>query len=921
MAEELCLALLGGMRITQGGEPLSGFVSAKAPAVLCYLAATGRPQFRLVLAGLLWGDLPEADACANLRKILSNLRHLVGSHLIITPQTVAINRQGLCHLDVEAFQERVDRHMSHGQRTLSDLSSAACLLDWTEAAALYQGDFLEGFYVRNAPAFEEWVAGQREHLRQTAARVFETLATYHAARGAYAMAIDYTSRLLALDPWREEAHRQMMVLLAHSGQRCAALAQYEICRRILAQELGIQPTAETNELYRRLRAMETPRPHNLPASTTSFVGREDELAQVARLLADADCRLLTIVGPGGVGKTRLALQAACEILSHPDGAFPDGIYDVPLVSVNSAQTLISTIVKTVGLTSAPGADALGELLHYLHSKDLLLCLDGFEHLVQEARLLSTLLRGAAGVKLLVTSRQRLNLQGEWLMELNGLPAPPLGAVENLETYSAFRLFMHRAQQARAHFTASARDRQAIAYACELVGGLPLAIELAAAWVKSMSCGEIAQAIESNLDALTAFVRDIPSRHQSVRASLDHSWNLLSGRERQVFRRLAVFRSGFTREAADRVAGAEPAILIALTEKSLLRRDLAGRYTMHALVWQYAYEKLCENETEHAELDARHARYYLAEFMPQRERELWTGHQAEALDSFRAEHGNVQVAWRWAADTGRVHEIGRALLSLALVCDMLGWWEDAAADFARAVDGLRDRIDAHGDRDRIETITLGALLAVRGSYCVRIGLFDQAKKQLQASLAMFQVVRGQPREAAFPLLGLALLADLRGQLVDAQAHLRQALAIVRHAGDDLLTAFTLDHLGEISSEMGEHLEAGRLLEEALALHRTHNEQWGIGRALFGLGQAALRSGHLDEAKRLLTESRAIFAGLGALVAAARAQCALGAVACAAGELAQARLLLEECRPVLEASQNTTLAARCTEALDRVTRALG
>ncbi|MEJ5199114.1 MAG: BTAD domain-containing putative transcriptional regulator, partial [Anaerolineae bacterium] len=305
MVEPLRLAYLGGMQVLRGDRPVTGFVSAKAPAVLCYLAVTGRVQFRLVLAGLLWGDLPEQDACANLRKVLSNLRDLVGEHLIITPHTVAFNRESAYWLDVEAFLERADKDTSRQ----------------VEAAELYKGDFLDGFYLRHAPAFEEWVLGQRERLHQAALQVFQALAGHFADSGEYGRAIEYTRRLLDLDPWREEAHRLMMRLLARSGQHSAALAQYEACRRLLRKELGVEPTDETTALYRRIRTIGAPRRHNLPLPVTSFIGRETELAQVAAWLSRPECRLLTILGPGGVGKTRLALQAALRAKEQPDDAF------------------------------------------------------------------------------------------------------------------------------------------------------------------------------------------------------------------------------------------------------------------------------------------------------------------------------------------------------------------------------------------------------------------------------------------------------------------------------------------------------------------------------------------------------------------------------------------------------------------------
>lgn len=812
MGGQLRLEYLGGMQVTRDGEPLTGFVSAKAPALLCYLAVTGRVQFRLVLAGLLWSDLSEKDACANLRKVLSNLRDLVPEHLIITPHTVAFNRESEYWLDVEEFLRRTDK----------DTESL------TKAADLYRGDFLDGFYLRHAPAFEEWVLGQRERLRQTALRVFQALADHHAARGDNALAIQYTGHLLALDPWREEAHRQMMSLLARSGQRSAALSQYETCRRLLRKELGIEPTDKTTALYRRIRSMGLPRRHNLPLPVTSFIGRQAELARVAGGLADPGCRLLTILGPGGVGKTRLALQAALQARDRPDDAFLDGIYFVSLQEVHSGTALVSAIAAAVGLPPGLHEEAHAELLRYLRGRDLLLVLDGFEHLVGEARLLSFLLQSTPGIKVLVTSRQRLNLAGEWLLELGGLPYAPLGQKEGVEASEAVQLFLQRARQAQPDLRLSAMDYQAITYLCELVEGLPLAIELAATWTRSMSCLEIAQAVESGAEALTAFAQDLPLRQRSLRASFEHSWKLLTPHEQQILRRLAVFRGGFTREAAEKVAGADMITLVALADKSLLHRDLAGRYSLHAALRLCANKMLSEMSVEWQEARARYVHYYLGEFMAQRETELRDGRQREAMARFREEFNNLQVAWRWAGTDGMAREIGRSLLPMALLIEMHGWWQEGKVAFGAAAEGLKAGLLAEEGAGPEERAVLGAVLAVHGSFCVRVGDFATAKTHLQESLAILSSLQAPGKEMVYLHLGLGLLAASEGQSAEAEGHYRQALAVIRAAGDLLLTAFTLHYLGEIYADLGRAEEARQLLDETLALQRyfaQDGNSWG------------------------------------------------------------------------------------------------
>jgi hypothetical protein len=288
-----------------------------------------------------------------------------------------------------------------------------------KAIELYRGDFLEGFHVRNAPGFEEWMLGEQERLRQLALQALHMLTTHHTMRGEYGAGVDYITRLLALDPWREEAHRQLMLLLARSGQRSAALAQYETCCRVLVEGLGVEPSAETTALYERIRAAPERR-HNLPPRPTSFVGREEELAVMGQHLANPDCRLLTVIGPGGIGKTRLALQVAAEQVD----AFLHGVTFVPLASLLSAELLAPAIADALQLPLHGREAHKVQLLNHLRDKELLLVLDNFEHLVPTGlRLLLDILRAAPEVKLLVTSRERLNLRWEWVMALDGLPYP------------------------------------------------------------------------------------------------------------------------------------------------------------------------------------------------------------------------------------------------------------------------------------------------------------------------------------------------------------------------------------------------------------------------------------------------------------------------------------------------------------------
>ncbi len=672
MAEELRLALLGELQITRGGAPLSGFVSNKAQALLCYLAVTGRMYQRPALAGLLWGHMPEDKASASLRVALSNLRKLVGPHLLTTRQTAALDRERPYWLDVQALQ--------------SGAANGGCE-QLSAAVELYRGDFMAGFYVHDAPAFEKWVLGQRERLRTLVSRALHSLVTHHIARGEYEASIDFAARTLALEPWREEAHRQMMLLLARAGQRSAALAQYKTCRRFLAQELEVEPSPETAALYERVKASALARPHNLPPEPTPFIGREEELAAISRRLADPGCRLLTVVGVGGIGKSRLAIQTA-RLAAEQVRMFLHGVTFVPLAGVESADLLVSAIANALNFSFHGRKSPERQLLNYLREKEMLLLLDNYEHLLPETTLLVDILRQAPDVKLMATSRERLNLREEWLFDVEGLLCPandttflgrgslrqhPVGLdddgeIERLRTFDALRLFEASARRVQWRFSI-AEERQAVVQICRLLQGLPLAIELSAEWLKTLSCNQIVQGIERSLDFLATSLHNVSPRHRSMRAVFEHSWQLLSETERGVLRELSVFRGGFTREAAREVAGASLPVLASLVDKSLLRLSPSGRYELHELLRQYAADKLRRAEklaTMPQARDAardRHCEYYAA-FIKRQEPDLGGARAVEALAAIETEIENVRAAWRWAVAQARIKEINHSLEGLS-----------------------------------------------------------------------------------------------------------------------------------------------------------------------------------------------------------------------------------------------------------------
>lgn len=437
---------LGGCAIA-GPQGSIHLESAKTTALLAYLVLTRSPHGRAKLMEMLWPELSEERAAAALRRALWDQRHRLGREdgpdvLLADRQTVAFNG-GLPHeCDVERFQA-LCAASSHRSETAGDEAGAL-----RAAIALYRGDLLDGFTLEGAAAFDEWLAGERERLRLVALQAVRRMTALMRGRGELVRALGYARRLLTLDPWLEEAHRAVAELLALTGQHGAALQQLETCRRVLAQELGVSPSARTLELERRLReprrldsaseagareATGPPLPrHNMPIPATPFVGRERELDEIARLLADPSCRLLTLLGPGGVGKTRLAIQAAYQALSSiPAQRQPafDRVAFVASAADQAGEALVEKIAGALALAPSGDQDDKARVVEVLRDRRALLVLDGFEHRLAESSLLSELLGTAAELRVLVTSRERLDASGEWVLEVGGLGVPSAGAAE------------------------------------------------------------------------------------------------------------------------------------------------------------------------------------------------------------------------------------------------------------------------------------------------------------------------------------------------------------------------------------------------------------------------------------------------------------------------------------------------------------
>jgi len=572
----------------------------------------------------------------------------------------------------------------------------------------------------------------------------------------------------------------------------------------------------------------------LPVPTTPFVGREANLAEIARLLSDPDGRLVSLVGPGGIGKTRLAQEAARRALS----LFHDGVCFVSLEALSDPDFIVSAIAEALEIELNQCSNPEQQLVECLQPLDLLLVLDNFEHLLAGVDIINTLLAGTFRVKILATSRETLNVHGEWVLPVGGLPYPtspndPL----DVGAYGALALFEQSACRVRPDFSLN-EELAGVVRICDLVEGMPLALEFAAAWVNTLSCDEIAAEIQRNLGFLESRMHGVEPRHTSMRAVLDSSWNLLSPGEQQVFMNLAVFRGSFTRQAAFTVAGASLADLSHLIDKSLVRRTDAGRYDIHELVRQYAERKLNAEMERSVATRTRHVKHYM-ELLQQAHADLFGAHPQRAMRLIEHEIKNIRVAWAWAAMLDLFPEIEKGLESLWFFYDTRGWYREGEKMLDLAVDALRDDID--------QRELCGKLLTRQGVLASSLNWFSQAEALLDEGLAIARQLEN-PAEIAFGLVRRGSLASFRSIFEECMIDMNEALAIYETIDEPWDRAYTLNWFGLMRGSRD-------YVAQAATIFRQLNSEWGI--AVTSISQAffALHDNKIETARALGEQSLA------------------------------------------------------------------
>ncbi len=889
------LYLLGSWRLERAGQPLH-LSRRKVRLLLAYLALHPESHSRDQLAALLWSDTGDFQARASFRTTLVALRREIDPEiLLVERETVQLNPDFPLWVDAWALANGCTQLTGWTQRGRVEPSTLAEL---QATLALYRGDLLSEYY-------DDWVLAAREQFRTWYLDALLFLTQAFRTASAYEPAIEAARKILATDPANERAYQHLMFCQLALGNRHSAFEIYEQCVRALREELAVEPSPETTALAQWLKQIPaTPtlaaKITNLPMALTSFVGRAREMAEVKQWLtgnAHTAIRLLTLTGAGGSGKTRLAIQVATDLID----AFHDGVWWVELAALSDPQLVPQAVAKALGLRESPTQSLSETLVQALQAKQLLLVLDNCEHLVLAcAQLAETLLTQCPRLQIVATSREPLGLTGEqiWTVPLLSVPsAEPASLAALLMEFESIRLFVDRARVVQADFALDEQNALAVAQICRRLDGIPLAIELAAARVNTLTPAQLAVQLDDRFNLLVAGNRTAWPRQQTLRALLDWSYDLLSEEERVLFRRLVVFSGGRNLEEVEQVCAEAPLapahmcdLLERLVAKSLLvaeEQNGTMRYGFLDTIKQYACDKL-KDSGEEARVRHRHLEYFIT-LAEAAEPRLQGPEQAEWLNRLEVEHNNLRAALRFALAQDDSAEVLRLCIALKSFWQTRGYWNEAREWLAQACAQARARLGPTASpalRARYGWAQACAsfFADMQGDTATAQGLADE-------SWALFRELQDR-RGLAFALARQGSLAYSRSDNTRARELWAESVTLWRAVGDRYWIAATLQQLGMVTRRLGDYAAARGLLEESLALARQAADAQTIAGTLNSLGVVAYHQSDYAAAQQFYTEAAQLYRGLDSKYSAAGVLLNLGNVALARGDRATARSSFEE-----------------------------
>jgi DNA-binding SARP family transcriptional activator/tetratricopeptide (TPR) repeat protein len=846
------------------------------------------------LAGLFWLDSDETLAKGYLRQALWRLRKAFSSASPNVPNYFQADKISMTFDSQQAYWLDVAQLKKGHQETIDDLIIAT---------QVYTGELLPGFY-------DEWVLRERERLHALFERKMQRLLELLSSASRWEELIRQAERWIVLGDTPESAYRALILAHAAQGDVSMALAAYKRCLQALERELGVLPSPDTTQLAEQVRSGKHPlevqsvhsggdqepqhlgrqnasddshstqQPgidrtesvnagfsqenlhprfaNNLPAQPAPFIGREIELAEIATLLANPDCRLLTLVGPGGIGKSRLALKVAEEKI----GSYPDGVYFVSLAGLESAEFIPSTILSALSIEPSQRFEPKIQLFSYVRDREMLLMLDNFEPFLLGADLLNELLQHAPRLTLLVTSRQRINLQSEWVFLVEGLPYPPIDSVDDIQQYGAAALFIQSAQRGQPKFALDETNQHFISHICRLVEGMPLAIILAAAWTPVLDPKGIASELEHGLDLLEADWQDLPVRQRSMQAVFNTSWEMLTQDEQCSIQMLAVFRGGFTRRAGEKAFGIPIKTILALVHKCWVHPELDGRFYIHELVRQYASKKLQADQGLWKRVNEDHCTYF-CQVLKKGEREWHGPKQKEIFAEIGADIQNVEAAWKWAISANRLDRIEQALESLSKYYLNIGRRKDGAEACRAVVERLNEMEFREESRE-----TEACLLRIRA--LTWQGLFSDDLEVASRLFKEANTILNRLEQTGYEVrLEKANLMSAEGDVVFfsnpqvAKQLVSQSASLFEMLGEEARQAEALNRLGLCAWITGDLDQGLRLSQQCLAIMRRIGEHHGITSSMDLLAKILREKGQFDDAEQYHRECLDVSRKLGYL----------------------------------------------------------
>lgn len=813
----LRLNLLGSFEATVDGTPIE-FRRPRMRALLAYLAAEQRPVTRESLATLLWPDSSSAQARNNFRVELFRLRQSLDK--------VKPNLSNLCFVTTRVDVALTDAVTSdiadfstvwHGAK----LRRSASIDELQLAASYYRDSFLADFPADASELFDEWLTSHREHLHVKAMRLFDKIIDEQMQAEQFEAVIPLAQRQIALDSLHQPPYRQLMRAHGHLGQSVHATRIYKQYEALLEQELGIEPSATLQALLSDVQrgdlrsqtppAFEAQKPEpastNLSPTLPPLFGRKQELASVRTLFDQEQTRLVSLIGMGGIGKTTMAQEIGQSILDQ----VPDGVW---LVSFDGAQAdeITTRIGDAIGINFHGGTNRKQQLFNYLRTKKLLLILDNFEDVLDEALLVSDLLRETEQLKVLCTSREPLNIKGEWLVRLEGLEVPPRDA-DDEAAYSSVKLFVNRARQVAHVFELSAENVHAVANICRMVDGSPLGIELAATWMHRQTPSQLVDALARSPRILQSRRRDLPERQRSMERIFQYTWQRLSPEDKTIMARMTLFNGSFSAEAAETITGATLFDLELLIDRALVQAT-GGILRLHPLVRSF----ILTQEVRHLRADSKEAfsRYFL----------MWANQQQSPLEgyarraatiAFSRQYDNVAAAWEIAVEHQDLELLNQSYWALVHFWRLHGMFDRAIALFEDTLQHLATVPGASGLRLQLQA----QLAGLRNE----IGAYDDAIAQCEQIY-----LRAHDDSRAWALLYHGAALWLKGERDTTRPYLTEALDLFESSDNHLGISRALIELSAIETHDGNHDLVQQMLQRTLTVANSHGDAWAETAAL-------------------------------------------------------------------------------------------